>query len=90
MIRMLMIVMVCLLFNEHLQCAGYCARCLPYAFSLHPQNHSYDSRYIIHSILQMRTLKLREVKLLPEVTQGQRWNLRSDLSDVKTHILKFF
>ena len=26
---------------------------------------------------------------LPEVTQGQRWNLRSDLSDVKTHILKY-
>ena len=54
---------LCVLFNEHLQCAGYCAKCLPYAFSLHPQNHPYDSRYIIHPIVQMRTLKLREVKL---------------------------
>ena len=66
MIRMLIIVLVCLLFIEHLQCPGYCAKCLLYVFSLDPQNHPYDSRYIIHLIVQIRILKLVEVKLLAQ------------------------
>ena len=66
MIRMLIIVMVCLLFIERLQCPRYCAKCLLYVISLEPENHCYYSRYIIHLIVQIRTLKLVEVKLLAQ------------------------